>query len=147
MMKLNNKGQTLVMFIVIIPILISIMVLVIDLGSAFTKKQELNNVNKLVIEYGLDNLDQENLESDLTSYITMNAKDLSNVKVTVENNTINVTTKAYIDGIISKALNIDGFEIVSTYQGYLSGEEKELRGWNKWHIKEKSLVSHQSKAV
>ena len=126
MMKLNNKGQTLVMFIVIIPILISIMVLVIDLGSAFTKKQELNNVNKLVIEYGLDNLDQENLESDLTSYITMNAKDLSNVKVTVENNTINVTTKVYIDGIISKALNIDGFEIVSTYQGYLSGEEKRI---------------------
>ena len=126
MMKLNNKGQTLVMFIVIIPILISIMVLVIDLGSAFTKKQELNNVNKLVIEYGLDNLDQENLESDLTSYITMNAKDLSNVKVTVENNTINVTTKAYIDGIISKALNIDGFEIVSTYQGYLSASEKRI---------------------
>ena len=126
MMKLNNKGQTLVMFIVIIPILISIMVLVIDLGSAFTKKQELNNVNKLVIEYGLDNLDQENLESDLTSYITMNAKDLSNVKVTVESNTINVTTKAYIDGIISKALNFDGFEIVSTYQGYLSGEEKRI---------------------
>lgn len=126
MMKLNNKGQTLVMFIVIIPILISIMVLVIDLGSAFTKKQELNNVNKLVIEYGLDNLDQENLESDLTSYITMNAKDLSNVKVTVENNTINVTTKAYIDGIISKALNIDGFEIVSEYHGYLSGKEKRI---------------------
>ena len=126
MMKLNNKGQTLVMFIVIITILISIMVLVIDLSSSFTKKQELNNVNKLVIEYGLDNLDQENLESDLTSYITMNAKDLSNVKVTVENNTINVTTKAYIDGIISKALNIDGFEIVSTYQGYLSGEEKRI---------------------
>ena len=126
MMKLNNKGQTLVMFIVIIPILISIMVLVIDLGSAFTKKQELNNVNKLVIEYGLDNLDQENLESDLTSYITMNAKDLSNVKVTVENNTINVTTKAHIDGIISKALNIDGFEIVSEYHGYLSGEEKRI---------------------
>ena len=123
---MNNKGQTLVMFIVIIPILISIMVLVIDLGSAFTKKQELNNVNKLVIEYGLDNLDQENLESDLTSYITMNAKDLSNVKVTVENNTINVTTKAYIDGIISKALNIDGFEIVSEYHGYLSGEEKRI---------------------
>lgn len=126
MMKLNNKGQTLVMFIVIIPILISIMVLVIDLGSAFAKKQELNNVNKLVIEYGLDNLEEENLESDLTSYITMNAKDLSNVKVTVENNTINVTTKAYIDGIISKALNIDGFEIVSTYQGYLSGKEKRI---------------------
>ena len=126
MMKLNNKGQTLVMFIVIIPILISIMVLVIDLGSAFTKKQELNNVNKLVIEYGLDNLDQENLESDLTSYITMNAKDLSNVKVTVENNTINVTTKAYINGIISKALNIDGFEIVSEYHGYLSASEKRI---------------------
>lgn len=126
MMKLNNKGQTLVMFIVIIPILISIMVLVIDLGSAFAKKQELNNVNKLVIEYGLDNLEEENLESDLTSYITMNAKDLSNVKVTVENNTINVTTKAYIDGIISKALNIDGFEIVSEYHGYLSASEKRI---------------------
>lgn len=126
MMKLNNKGQTLVMFIVIIPILLSIMVLVIDLGQAFTKKQELNNINKLVIEYGLDNFDKENLESDLTSYITMNAKDLSNVSVKIENSTINVTTKAYINGVISKVLDIDGFEVTSEYKGYLSGSEKRI---------------------
>ncbi len=126
MMKLNNKGQTLVMFIVIIPILLSIMVLVIDLGQAFTKKQELNNINKLVIEYGLDNIEKENLESDLTAYITMNAKDLSNVKVTVEDNNINITIKAYINGIISKALDIDGFEIVSEYKGTSNGEEKRI---------------------
>ena len=32
-MRLNNKGQSLVLFIVIIPIIIGIMVMVIDIGN------------------------------------------------------------------------------------------------------------------
>ena len=38
MNKLNNKGQSLVMFILIIPILLLIMILVIDLGNIIVTK-------------------------------------------------------------------------------------------------------------
>ena len=48
-MRLNNKGQSLVLFIVIIPIIIGIMVMVIDIGNVIYEKQELDNINKISI--------------------------------------------------------------------------------------------------
>ena len=57
MNKLNNKGQSLVMFILIIPILLLIMILVIDLGNIIVTKTHLDNTNYLVIDYELDHLE------------------------------------------------------------------------------------------
>ena len=44
---MNNKGQSLVLFILIIPILISIMALVIDVGKLLTTKANQENTIKL----------------------------------------------------------------------------------------------------
>ena len=46
MFKLNNKGQSLVMFVLILPLLLFIMVLVIDIGNIILSKQELDDINK-----------------------------------------------------------------------------------------------------
>ena len=51
---MNNKGQTLVLFVLILPIIVFIMLLVIDVSNMFITKQELNNINKIVLNYGLD---------------------------------------------------------------------------------------------
>ena len=51
---LNNKGQSLVLFIIILPILIFILILVIDVGKIIVLKQELNNISEFVLDYGLD---------------------------------------------------------------------------------------------
>ena len=56
---LNNKGQSLVMFILIIPIFFGIMVLVIDIGNVIYYKQDIDNINKVVINYGLSHMDDE----------------------------------------------------------------------------------------
>ena len=52
MSKLNNKGQSLVLFIVVIPVLLGVMALVVDLGNAFCKKAEINSVLEYVLDYG-----------------------------------------------------------------------------------------------
>ena len=52
---LNNRGQSLVLFILIIPILLGIMALVIDVGNALIKKNEIENAIEFVIDYGLEN--------------------------------------------------------------------------------------------
>ena len=41
---MNNKGQSLVLFILILPILLGIMVLVIDVGNAIYTKNKINNI-------------------------------------------------------------------------------------------------------
>ena len=43
---MNNKGQTLVTFIIILPILLIILALVVDLGFIYIEKRNIdNNVN------------------------------------------------------------------------------------------------------
>ncbi len=123
-MKLNNKGQSLILFVLIIPITIGVMALVIDLGNAFVKKNSLDNITELVLEYGLD-LDNDNFkysESELEELMKYNSK--VNSKVVINDKVIIIETKTNVDGIFSNILNIHGFKIVSKYKGYISNNKK-----------------------
>ena len=59
-MRLNNKGQSLVMFVLIIPIILLILVLIYDVGNALYEKNRMSNTNYLATNYGLDNIDSIN---------------------------------------------------------------------------------------
>ena len=54
---MNNKGQSLVLFVVIMPIILLMFVLVYDIGNAMYEKNKLSNVSYMVIDYALDNMD------------------------------------------------------------------------------------------
>ena len=56
MLRLNNKGQSLVMFIILLPILLLILTLVYDVGNAIYEKDRLSNTNYMVVDYALDNI-------------------------------------------------------------------------------------------
>ena len=60
-MILNNKGQSLVLFIIIIPIILGIMAIVIDIGNIIYENQELDNINRIVLDYGLDSITDRNI--------------------------------------------------------------------------------------
>ena len=47
---MNNKGQALVEFIIVAPILLLILIALIDIGNVFIKKYDLNNDLSLVSE-------------------------------------------------------------------------------------------------
>jgi len=123
MIKLNNKGQSLVMFVLIIPILLLIMILVIDIGNVIMNKQELDNINYLTMEYGLEHLSESNLENKLINMIILNNNKLTEVSVNIESNKITIETKKQVTGIITKRLEI--FTINSNYVGYIK-EGKEI---------------------
>ncbi len=122
MIKLNNKGQSLVLFILILPILLLVSILVFEIGNVYTSKSELDDINYLVIDYGLDHITETNLEEKLIELIKLNSNDLFYISVNVEDSKINVTTKRKVKGILSKSFDI--FEVVSNYEGYMENEDK-----------------------
>lgn len=140
MFKLNNKGQSLVLFIIFIPILLGIMALVIDLGNAMTKKSEIDNVLELVIDYGLEkgeafleNEQQEYLNEDLINWkdklnLLLNYN-LNNIdsEIIINNKKLIISSDYYIEGIFSNILNIKGFKIESEYIGYIENNEKIIK--------------------
>lgn len=117
---MNNKGQSLVLFIIIIPIILGITALVIDVGRTIATKNSLDNKIELIIECGLvDNLTKEEL-IELTEY------NLSDYEYIVDKNdkVIEINASTYVEGIFSNILNFKGFNVKSEYRGIINEEEK-----------------------
>ena len=127
MIRLNNKGQSLVLFILIIPIILGIMVLVIDLGNALTKKNEIDKSIEFVLEYYLSDNNWETIYQKNNNSIGVNAlevlleynlKDIEPI-INTSDELIIIKVETDVEGIFSKILNIKGFKIESEYNGYL----------------------------
>lgn len=129
MIKLNNKGQSLVMFIMILPILLLLFIIVGDIGNVMVNKQEMDNVNYLVIEYGLEHINELNVESRLVDMIVLNDIELNEISIDVSNGKINVITKKHINGMLAKGFKI--FSVESRYVGYIENGKKIIeRVWD-----------------
>jgi hypothetical protein len=116
MLKINNKGQSLVMFVLIIPIFLLILTLIYDVGNAIYEKDRLSNTNYLTIEYGLNNIDTVT-ENDLKNLIEQNTSNLKYIYVTIEDNQIEIKMEKDAKSIIGKMFNFNLVKIISHYKG------------------------------
>jgi hypothetical protein len=126
-MKLNNKGQSLVMFILIIPILMLILAMVVDIGNLVDTKMSLNNINKLVISCGLDNMDSNDLEEKLVELIKVNNSDIENIELDIQDNKIYIILSYYYESFFGKIVGSKGYEVISKYEGYIEDNQKVIK--------------------
>lgn len=122
MIKLNNKGQSLVMFVLIIPILFFMLIIVVDIGNIFLEKQELDNLSYLTLDYGLDNYDRMGVEPKMKQIINKNDSKIEDIEILLSDDKIIIRLKKNISGILVKNLNI--LDIKSEYVGYISNGKK-----------------------
>lgn len=122
MTKLNNRGQSLVMFVLIIPILLLIIVLVIDVGNMVLTKQSLDNTNYLVIDYALENINDINLESKIIEMIKLNDNKIEEINLEIKDEKIYIEIKKKSDGFLSSAFNLS-----SKYEGYIENNNKKIK--------------------
>lgn len=125
MLKINNKGQSLVMLVLIIPIFLLILTLVYDVGNAIYEKDRLSNTNYLTIEYGLNNIDTVT-ENDLKNLIEQNTSNLKYIYVTIEENQIEIKMEKDAKSIIGKMFNFNLLKIISHYKGKIINNQKEI---------------------
>lgn len=113
----NNKGQTLVLFIMLLPLLFILLCLVVDIGFLYSEKNKLNNVVKENIEYFLKN-DIENIENDLSKLLYKNIENIKIKKVEFKDNKLTVKITKNYKSIFSNIINKDIYEIKVSYVGY-----------------------------
>ena len=120
-MKFNNKGQVLVMFVLLIPIFLLILVLVVDISNLFIKKNELNNINYLAI----DTILEKNIDDlEIKDLILKNDKDIIINKLSINNDVIEISLEKDYDGIFSHLVNKEIYTIESNYKGYKENNKK-----------------------
>lgn len=118
----NNKGQSLVMFVLILPIILMILVIVVDIGKMILLRSSLNNINYIAMDYGLDNIDRENIVDDIKEVIYKNKSDIDSVSVLIDDGKIQITLKDNVDLLILKDRQL--FYVKSTYIGDISDDKK-----------------------
>lgn len=125
MINLNNKGQTLVLFVLMVPIFIILFVFVIDIGNGWYEKIRLSNTCQMAISYGLDDIDNTS-QDDLKELILKNDREVEDVIVSIEDNVIVIKLSKKINSIMGNVLGMDIMDITTTYRGEIINKEKKI---------------------
>lgn len=113
MIRLNNKGQSLVMFICLLPILLLIVLAIVDVSRMVIEKNKLNNINYIAIWYYSNHKEDDDVTERIISLVKRNDENIINVRINKDKNTIYLDKK--IDSTMGKIIGISEYEIVSEY--------------------------------
>ena len=105
---MNNKGQTLVLFIIFIPILIMLAAFIIDTGIIIKESTRLKATTKTVLE---DVFYKENKsESLITNLFNENNINTNNLEIVMTNN-ITIKNEYQIESVFGKIIGLKHYTI------------------------------------
>ena len=115
---MKNRGQTLVFFILLLPIILLVLAFVVDIGNLNNIKKSTNKKIEQIMETGLKN----NLtEEDWNQLIEKNFSSIENKKIVLENNRIELFISIPVQTIFSNIMKQSNYKV--TYIGYKENEE------------------------
>lgn len=123
MKSLNNRGQTLVLFVMLLPIMLLVMVLVFDIGKSIVEKQKLDNISFMIVSYGIEHSKDDNIEGTLKELVTLNCKDATDVEVLVKDDYVSVSLSGKVKGVFGNLVGKSNFKVRSYYIGNINDKK------------------------
>ncbi len=111
-MKLNNRGQTLVIIIILVPLLLGFIAYIIDTSLIFYENNKNYQTTKMIIK---EYFDKELKEKEVKNLFKENEIELKEIKL--EENEIVITNEYYINAIFGNLIGIDKYKIALNIKG------------------------------
>ena len=90
---MNNKGQSLALFVILIPLILILFIGVVDIGFIYIERRNIENTLSKAIDYYKDGKDVE-------TFINKNISDIEDISIEENENNIKITLKKKNVGII-----------------------------------------------
>lgn len=120
---MDRKGQVLVGFLLLLPLLLILFVFVIDIGFMKVEERKLENTVKEAITYGLkQELPEEEVQQQVETMIRKNIDNIEFLDTVVTNGNIQVHLSTRQKNVFGIILNQRMYKIEKRYQGYLENE-------------------------
>lgn len=125
----NNRGQVLIVFILLLPVFLMLSGLIIDTGYLYIEKRNMDNNVKDALKYGLNHLDIETsiLKNKIKRQIQNNIEDTSLLQINIDNSIIEIKTNKTRKSIFTVIFSKYEYEISAHYRGYLNNEKIVIR--------------------
>lgn len=120
---MNRKGQVLVFFVILIPLLIAVAAFAIDVGYAYYQSNKLHSINHMVIKYGLKHIGDSNVRAEMIDLLYKNDSDIDSYDLVIDGNKISLKINESVDSIFGKVIHIDFYYISSQYVGYIKNNK------------------------
>lgn len=118
---MNKKGQTLVVFVLFLPVLVIVITMIINKSNMYYDKRNMENIAKEAINYGLSNIEDENIEDKIKIFISKNIDCEKEIKI--EDGEIRVTLIKE-NKTIKKILGYGNIKI--KYKGKIEDNKKKV---------------------
>ena len=122
---MNNRGQTLVLFVLLFPIFILILILIIDVANVALCNIKLKNISNIAIDYGLDNI--ETVNSDYIEDIVNKNDNNIDSYFDIENGILKLRVSKNVTGVINRGKI---YKVIVCYEGYFEDDKKIIRSDN-----------------
>jgi Flp pilus assembly protein TadG len=123
MSKLNNKGQTLILFVILIPIVLVLMALVIDTSYLYKEKTKLESTTKTIIKNNYDKKDSDDIDKIITDLYQKNNIETNNLSISVSDNSLAIKNYYSIDSIFGNIIGIKKYDIKVSLKGIKNNDE------------------------
>ena len=124
---MNSRGQSLISFVLIIPIILMILFMVYDIGNMVLLREKLDNINYIVIDYGLDKLEDNDLANKINEMIKKNKDDIDIINIGISDGKIRIVLEDRLDNKLSLINKFKAFNVKSSYIGYIENDKKIIR--------------------
>lgn len=106
---MNNKGQTLVLFIIFIPILLLLAAFVIDTGLIIHESTRLKSTTKTVLKDIY--YKEDKTEEKIINLLNENKINTDNIKITTNGSSIRIKNSYEINSIFGKIIGLKNYEV------------------------------------
>lgn len=113
----NTRGQVLVLFILLIPLLLLIGVFAIDYGNNYYELRKLNTLTKEALKYGLKNITNSEIREEIINYIYQNDQKIDDYQLVIKSNELSLTITKAASRIGSGVFATKPYYLKATYYG------------------------------
>ena len=108
---MNNKGQTLVFFIILIPLFVMLLAFIVDTGFIIIENTKLNSTTKTIIRSVYDERFDSAINDKISKLYQKNDIDTSKLQIRVSDNKIAIKNDYEIDSIFGTIIGLKKYEI------------------------------------
>ena len=108
---MTNKGQTLIAFVIILPIFILFLAFIVDTGLLLKEKSKLNGSTKSIIQSLYQKRFESHFQEQTIDLFKKNEIPTENLNLEVKNDTITVTNDYEIESIFGKIIGIKQYKV------------------------------------
>ncbi len=121
---MNKKGQTLVLFVIFLPVLVILGAIVIDVGRFAYETNRVNSINRMCIKYAYKNINTLNKQR-VYDLIEDNDSSINKYTITISDDLteIDMSITKDVRGIFSSILDKDVYRVKSNYIGTISNDK------------------------